>query len=1692
MPLFLFGMLLLLRLALPRTSMPAQSLGPSALVPPVSKFLLQRGCLLYCVVGGSPSARADAYALVAALRSQLPQAVRARVAEAHGGPDEIVANYTARACAGDQSASVWAGLVFEPQPKQLGATIRVNGSLLGAAGAFAAGADGLSLGSWRDLPAKSPYADSGFLSLQASLHAASLSAARNRSAGSAEHVRLSSGPAPLRAYVSDPFFEAVGNGAFYFVVGFLGLVQNLLQAIVHEKEKRVKEGMQMMGLSSSAYFFGWYVTYTTVALLPCGLVSATAGAVGFFDGVPGSALFALLTLYAQSLIAFCFISSTFFDRAKTAAQLGTLVNAILFAPSLLLGPGSPAWAALVAALMSSPVAFAQGYAALSRADKLGNGLIWFDVSFDQGQLSFGLSLLCLLVNIGWCFIGAWYADKACSGEHTAGRNPLFCCRVRVERRPPTYDSVGGDDDVEMRPFGSDNESDRKDALRGDGASIRIENLRKEYRRSSGWWACGCVAGKSVRALRGLSLSLRQGEILALLGHNGAGKSTTIHILTGLVAPSSGRVWFDGGDMLANIDAARQVMGVCPQNDVLFEDLTPREHLQFYARLKGVAEGPEAARQVAEKLEQVALADRRNAPARTLSGGQKRRLSLAIALIGNTRVLILDEPTSGVDAAARRRIWALLQRYKQERTVILTTHHMDEADLLGDRIAILSRGRLRCEGTALALKSQFGIGYKLNISVAEEGSNARGIQELVASSVPGARLDGRTRSDMSFILPYSGVPEFEGLFKALDRHVAASRAGRAEGDADAKAVDRKGRLGVAGYGVSLTSLEEVFLRLTELDEGDVSDDGKTQSRSNVESDSGSTSSRDEQIDIGTAAGASSAGGLDGHDETIDAPIADPWPASRDVKDEDNTLLGTRTLPDPLARAGQVSGGFGALAGPLGAVLFKRWVTARRELRTQLIRLAIPIMYGVFLLTTLHTLDAQLFSRREEPPSRALGLLPRPPFVGTHMPIFAASAGAQGAQKAALAALNATATRISPAPALPLPSPVPGERAARHWLEDTSRPAYYAAAIVRTFRNERLEASVLANTSTPHAAPMALGALCTAHAAGPAAVPTQLRLNFTSHPFPYDTPSGGIPVAQSRAAIAAILLGVCFSAVPAAALGAVMQEKETRFQMQLRVAGVGAMAYFGGHLIADILLYSLSASTMLIMFASFGEPTLSSPAAVILLILHGVHSVTGAHVLSFAFEKPFNAQVVLSLVTTWGSLVAFGLSLTGWSRAADATACAIPGFGLMRGVYLLALSNELNALGLGGDAPGRVGAVLMGMVAWWLASALLIVLIECGVCVRAARAWEDGALAAGAGPYRRVPAAAASEPDGDDNADVVAERRRVQALQEGASAGGTLPRLVLDRVSKSYSGAQAVNALSLAFGDGECFGLLGPNGAGKTTTVKMITGEQQPTGGRVLVNGADVIVRRVARGFTGLGLCQQSDSLVEMMTPVEHLKLYARVLGTEGAELENMAVGLLDAVGMEPEHRDKLSRDLSGGNKRKLCCAVALVSRPSLLLLDEPSSGIDPVSRRALWAAVRAAMRDRSTLLTTHSMEEAEALCSRIGILVNGQLQCLGTAHHLRATYGTDYQVEIHVGTGDDTEPAVEFVRSRLSGRAEQLQSFQGKLRFRVPKSDASLAQLFGEIQRHRKQLDIVDYSVSQATLEQVFMIFARDQQEEAVV
>lgn len=276
--------------------------------------------------------------------------------------------------------------------------------------------------------------------------------------------------------------------------------------------------------------------------------------------------------------------------------------------------------------------------------------------------------------------------------------------------------------------------------------LSVKNLRKKY--------------GDVTAVDGVDLEVRRGEIFGLLGPNGAGKTTAIRMICGLVRADAGSITVCGVPTDKGFDRVKPLLGLCPQDIVVWELLTCLEQLKLTGMFYGLT--PKKARDRSEELlHQFGLWEKRNKTAKTLSGGMLRRLNIALALVHDPLIIILDEPQAGLDPQSRVLVREAVMQMKRDKTVILTTHDMDEADRLSDRVAIIDRGKILASGTPEKIKSLSGAGDILQIRA---GGESESLAARVLDLLP-PQVTERKFSDGCF---YLGAGDVLALIPAVSR------------------------------------------------------------------------------------------------------------------------------------------------------------------------------------------------------------------------------------------------------------------------------------------------------------------------------------------------------------------------------------------------------------------------------------------------------------------------------------------------------------------------------------------------------------------------------------------------------------------------------------------------------------------------------------------------------------------------------------------------------------------------------------------------------------------------------------------------------------------------------------------------------------------------------------------------------------
>uniref|UniRef100_A0A672JKK1 P-type phospholipid transporter n=1 Tax=Salarias fasciatus TaxID=181472 RepID=A0A672JKK1_SALFA len=1474
---------------------------------------------------------------------------------------------------------------------------------------------------------------------------------------------------PYPCYVDDIFLRVMSRSMpLFMTLAWMYSVAIIIKGVVYEKEARLKETMRIMGLNNGILWLSWFISSLIPLLISAGLLVMLLKMGNLLPYSDPGVVFLFLGSFGVVTIMQCFLISTLFSRANLAAACGGIIYFTLYLPYVL----CVAWqdyvgfGAKVIVSLLSPVAFGFGCEYFALFEEQGVGIQWSNLlasPLEEDSYNLTTSICLMLFDAVLYGVMTWYIEAVFPGQYGIPR-PWYFPFTRTywcgekENKLSTLMSKKGNADavcIEEEPGHID-------------PGVYIENLVKVYSHGN------------KLAVDGLTLRFYEGQITSFLGHNGAGKTTTMSILTGLFPPTSGTAYILGKDIRNELSTIRQNLGVCPQHNVLFSMLTVEEHIWFYARLKGLPEEKVKA-EMEQIVNDVGLPHKRQSRTSTLSGGMQRKLSVALAFVGGSKVVILDEPTAGVDPYARRGIWDLLLKYRQGRTIILSTHHMDEADILGDRIAIISHGKLCCVGSSLFLKTQLGTGYYLTLvkrdydltlqscrnsastvsyskktekvredSVSESSSDADVslISNVIFKHVPEARLVEDLGHELTYVLPYQSAKDgaFVELFHELD--------------------DRLTDLGISSYGISDTTLEEV--RSTEA----------TQSR---ETD---------------------------------------WLSGTDGKG-----------------SYQVKG-WSLKRQQFVALLWKRFLYARRSRKGVFAQIVLPAVFVCIALVfslivppfgkyPSLALDPGMYGEQftfisndmpEDPHSnKLLSALTDKPGFGTRCmegeslvqdtpcnaveddwkipqvpqsvrdmfdkgnwtmedpsPLCECSCGGRKRMlpecPAGAGGLPPPQMKISDKDTLQnLTGRNVSDYLVKTYAQIIGKRSHICFSYLQIWFNNKGWHSIGSFLNV-----MNNGILRASLPAGKD--PTKFGITAYNHPL--NLTKEQLSMTTSVDVLVSICVIFAMSFVPASFVVFLIQERVNKAKHMQFISGVQPFLYWLANFVWDMCNYIVPATLVIIIFVCFQQEAYVSstnlPVLALLLLLYGWSITPLMYPASFFFKIPSTAYVVLTsvniLIGINGSVSTFVLELFGSNNVF----LIFPHFCLGRGLIDMVKNQAMaDALERFGENRFRsplawdmVGKNLFAMAIEGVIFFCITVLIQYHFCFKVRSSTSH------------------LKPIGEEDEDVARERQRI------LSGGGQSDILELRQLTKIYKRKQkpAVDRLCVGIPPGECFGLLGVNGAGKTSTFKMLTGDSDVTSGEAYLAGKSVNTE-IDEVHQNMGYCPQFDAINDLLTGREHLEFYAILRGVPEKEVCEVAEWGIRKLGLV-KYVDKSAGSYSGGNMRKLSTAIALIGGPPVVFLDEPTTGMDPKARRALWNAILSIVKEgRSVVLTSHSMEECEALCTRMAIMVNGRFRCLGSVQHLKNRFGDGYTIILRVaGPDPDLRPVMEFIERELPGSTLK-EKHRNMLQYQLPTSLTSLARIFSLLSKNKEALSIEDYSVSQTTLDQVFVNFAKDQSDE---
>ena len=1378
-------------------------------------------------------------------------------------------------------------------------------------------------------------------------------------------------------YRVDSFGEFLGYMiTIIIVIAYMSPLSLYVYRIVGEKETKTKEGMKIMGLKEGEYFLSYFIQYLIISIFVSFINSLLLKVV--FNHIPLHFLFEFILLWSLDVFALIYFFQSFIDKTRIAIVLSLVIYFIMYCISLACMFEKTSMKLKIILSLFPAVSLNTGILLLSKFEYHFRNFNNRDFLVDHYNYSIGIMFLMFGIDFFLYLFLGYYLNNVLPHDFGIRKPWYFLCSsdywCNSKDKKRKYLNIKNK--LELPEFNTDESRllDDEKNIYGRSSKFESEEIYEDKNKKDDVLEIRNIVkifGDGKKAVDKVNLNFYKDEIFALLGHNGAGKTTLISILTGMYEATKGKAIYDGINILDsnNMDIFREKLGICPQHDILFDNLNIREHLEMFSIFKGVdSENVES--EVNKILHDFQLENIQHMIAKNLSAGQRRKLSIAIALIGGSQIIFLDEPSSGMDITSRRNLWEILKRQCEGKIIILTTHYMEEASVLGKRIGIINAGKMKCLGSPLFLIEKYGKFMSLNILKGDNADNEK-IVNFVKSLAENIEYEILSEEIM-FRIP---VKDDDNAEKKLRKKVDIPKFFQ-------KFDENLENLKIKSYSASMPTLEDVFLNVAAED-----------SKKNIEKENEN---------------------------------------SIKVEEENDKILFNSNLKEDYTQKSKFKNDF-------YICMKRRYLITKRDVKGFLMEIFCPIVLVLFGL---------LISKVE------MTFKSKPYVIDINI---------TGKQNIIFASITNTNIEdyfindIDIVTSKKLENYIPydsnhkkeaiidfveqifeiskdTEDSKNHVVDMTSDSyvGYYASLLLLEEENNKYQFVMVLNTRVMHCIPIFSPYLL--QAIIEKSCGHKINVKYTHNPLPMTHDLKEQNSIGNNLTIV-FFISIAFALMPANFISLLVKERINNSKHLMRISGINIISYWISNYIFEFIKYYFTAGICVLLLWAFDY---YRNYLYILYITYGPGMISFTYAISFFFSNESNAQNAIILLNfifgDLGSIIVIlfrGIkSMKNIAKIIEYIIALVPTFcfdftfNLLlnnMSIYVIDYPNEW--VYFKGDEMIKKFNLLLSMVIYSSAECVLYTLL---FIIIESRTYsfkmpkneklisniKDNAVLeeierANSISEKLISYASSERETNIVNRNIIEENNnkdeffavRIKNLQKIYTNGCC---------SKAKDNVIAIKNLNFCIKQGECFGLLGLNGAGKTTTFKCITQELSQDNGTIFINGKNIIGK-----FNELnelfGYCPQFDAIFELLTVYENLEFFASIKGIKKNLIKKLVNTMIKEMSLD-EFKDKISGQLSGGNKRKLAVAISMIGNPPIILLDEPSTGMDPEARRFMWSVIHKMStkgKKSSVIMTTHSMDEAETLCKRMGIMVNGEFVCLGKANEIKEKYGYGYEIDVRI-------------------------------------------------------------------------------------
>ena len=1301
-----------------------------------------------------------------------------------------------------------------------------------------------------------------------------------------------------------PIYNVLSNEDFIMLIPMLISISysstlfTFFLWMVKEKERKLKDLLSRQGINPIRYFFSWILTFITLTIIPM-IICAYVIKKFFFYNIGFFWILISLFLFSMNIFSMSFVLQSFVNTIQGGQ---TLIKVVYLSVSILSGViASPQINLFVKYILFifPQITEVENFEVLFALDNYVNGIdsTLFFVPYNRISLfnTFVMYILSFLFDIG---LGTFFTIYQNSGmDLIPFIKQLFTLKT-LRDFDILYDEKNSDIELEeiktKQKIESNHQIIENEKEKKEMGYLSIQNITKRY--------------DDLIAVDNFNGELYSNEIFCLLGHNGAGKTTLVKLISRMEKPNKGDIYLNGISIYKNKKYLFQNIGLCNQEDIYFDYLTVREHLKLMSELKGNKMNKQEINKLIEKIE---LEDKKDSLSSTLSGGQKRKLCVALALCGNSKLVLLDEPTSGMDIMSKRVLWDFLREYKKDKIIILTTHSLDEAEILGDRIGIMNEGKYICSGTSNFLKSKYPCGFNINFIINDKILTREKRNEFVSKlkQIDNSgliKIASKNILSINFLKTDENVKE---LFKEIERI--------------------KNDYGIENYTVSTTSLEDVFLKLN-------NNELSTLMFNQLEKEEDFIKSK--------------------YDTSVTV----------NVKNKKTQISFKNEIRYNISRN-----------------LIPLWRN-KSSFILEIISASITIFIYIFGLNSLFITSRYTYQNINELikinpiyiksyPNEYFDILKKSYFYKKN------KIKLQKIKYDFKNKKNLTINNIDV-----------------EFYEKSKYKNERSVLVINQKNVNNLEFNILYQSASVEYFQSTMNFIISF-----LLEKYDIKTNFI-HKYS-NIPTGSKPDDLKDfqkifvLLYSLIMIWNSFISISGFMITTPLKERINNIKHLLYLSGSNMLAYWLSILIIDIVKFMI----FLFLVFPFLIYTDSQYWYHLIVIIPFIFAVNlFIYIFSFLFQKEENGQkfyllfcLITSILFPSISMIRLGgnnfFKYLSENTFIYTESDLIPSSSLLIAIGRIFYFSLLKGGGIYNENKLKYcifNHTMIFIIQFFIYAFILLLFQK--------RFFEKIYHEIIVSIFFRRTILNEMQNSISDNRIIISDNEKKYTTK--------IINLIKNYFICCGKNIRAVDKMNLSLEPNEKFGLLGYNGSGKTTTFKSITNEIFFDEGEI-----ELFNKKVTKNFneirTNIGYCPQENALFEYLT-VEEILLYYIKLKNVNESIKEIS----ERFGLE-KYLKTWCTNLSGGNKRKLNFAIALMSYPKILLLDEPSTGVDPDSRRIMWKNINELsynIEEYNLIISTHSIEEAEILCDTVSWLKLGKFVCVGNPEKLKIEYSAGYYLYIN--------------------------------------------------------------------------------------